>query len=397
MSYKNIYSIKKEKFDFLLILFSAMLCVPFSVFSGFTDIYFTLSFLMMSSIYLISNSNLNKKSIKVLTVSFSIMILFSLIYIGFDLGYVHSLIIQLVYLTLMIAIYLYFTSATRLESAKPIFMKIIIFVSVVTIMAFLGATFKIIPFPMRTIGGYDIGYNFLFGGVSMKGFYRPQWYFSEPSYLGFFLGFAFLFLKKQYWIKYRIVKLALVFIAGVLVFSMTFYFSMIIGLISELIIIRITRFMNPMNLSKVYLVSFVIISAIYITQLNKVGKVFFSDYSTSFINRKNRIDLSLATLKKMNFWELSVGKGTGFISIDKTRKMAESDSYIRTLIENGAIVLIIYLFIIYYFLRNNPSLLLYTLVALSSVVVLETPFFMLIILLAGESGKKIPHKIQLVT
>jgi hypothetical protein len=94
--------------------------------------------------------------------------------------------------------------------------------------------------------------------------------------------------------------------------------------------------------------------------------------------------MSLSTIKKLSFKEFIVGKGTGSIVSDKTREIAESDPYIRTLIENGIILLVVYLLIIFFFLKNKPSLLIYTLVALHSVVILETPFFILIILLASS-------------
>ena len=378
--------INREKFDLLLIFFNILLCTPFSVFDDFANIYIKLLILVSSSVYLISRSVISRKKVfKTLIITTSLIILYSLIYIGFGMGYVHSLIIQVVYLLVMLSIYLYFTTATRLKMGKRFLAGLIIYVSILTIISFLGSTFHFIPFPMKKIGGYFVGYNYLFGGVSMKAFYRPQWYFAEPSYLGFFLGFAFLFLKKQDKVKYKTLKLILVFVAGMLVFSMTFYFSMLIGLFSEFVIVRLMPFIKPVRLSLIYLILFVAVSSVYITQLDKVGDIFFSDFSTSFNNRKERMELSIAILKKMNFTELLTGKGTGYISIDKNRIFGASNSYMRTLVENGVIVLLIYLLLIYSFLKQSPSLLIYTLVGLSSVVILETPFFMLIVVLARRN------------
>jgi hypothetical protein len=285
----------------------------------------------------------------------------------------------------MLSIYLYFINVIHLVTATRIFEIIILIVSIITIISFIGANTGTIPFQERKVGNYDVGFNYLFGGVSIKGnFYRPQYYFAEPSYLGFFLGFCFLYLKQLYWIKKRWIKLLTILIAGILVNSFTFYFAMLIGIISEWMYFSLKSFLKPTTISKVYFVSFIVISAIYLTQLDKVNKVFFEKYPTSFNARQGRIEKSIATLQKMNFTEILLGKGTGFMYLDKTRKtMGESNAHMRTLIENGLIILSIYLFVIYFFLKKTPSLLLYTLVALHSVVVLETPFFILIILLAS--------------
>lgn len=385
MNRKIAFTLKKEKINIFLIIFGVLLCIPFAISQIFINKYVNLLLLIPISIYLIINAPLKRNSLKVLLYSTIIMILYSSYYIIAGLGYMNNLIIQLVYSVFMLSIYLYISSGTHIETATKLFVKIILLISIISIFASLGSNSGIIPFPKRNLGGYDIGFNYILGGISYgRIFDRPQFYFAEPSYLGFFLGFGLLFIKQLDWIKKKKIKLVIVFVSGILSFSFTFYAAIIIGIIAEIVYFAIKSFFKPTTISKIYFVTFIVISTVYITQLDKIANSSVSNLALSFNSRQERIGISLSAIKNMSFTEFIVGKGSGFIVSDKTREIAESDPYIRTLVENGLIILIIYLLIIYIFLKNSPSLLLYTLVALHSVVILETPFFILIILLASS-------------
>jgi hypothetical protein len=398
MSVKIFHASKKEKFNLLLVLFSILLCIPFVIFYNLFNKYAHLVVLLVLSIYFIANSDIikRKKNRNILLVSITIIILLSFYYIYFALGSFNALMIQTVYIILSVSIYIYIIGGGRIDIASRLFVNIILLVSIFTIISYLGSNTGIIPFPVRRLAGYDIGFNYLFGAVSFtRTFYRPQYYFAEPSYLGFFLGFSTLLLTQLYGIKRKRTKLVLVFIAGMLVYSYTFYAAIIIGIIAEWIFNYLKSYLSTLNISRVFFILFITISLIYITQLDKVDNIF-KNFETSFYDRRHRAELSLITLRNMTVGEIMLGKGTGFISIDKKRNRAESNSYIRVLVENGIIVLFIYLFIIYYLLKRKPSLLLYTLVALHSVVVLETPFFLLILLLASPIGT-VNNSIKAVT
>ncbi len=380
-----VYRIKKVKVDLILIFFGVLQYAPFSPSSSF-NIIFKLIFSLLLGAYLLVNSDLNKKtSFNLFLVSISIMIIYSLYYFSESKGTLNALIVQIVRSFLMISIYLYIITGTHIETVAKIFVKIIIIISIITIISFVGSNTGIIPFPKRVLAGYHIGFNYILGGVSISklfSFYQPTFYFSEPSYLGFFLGFSFWYLKKAVGIKRMKIKLVIVFIAGVLVFSMTFYATMLIVLLSEFITTRFTSILPPQILSKIYLISFIILSTVYVTQLNVIGE-FFHPFRTSFNDRAIRIESSLYTIRHMSTTDFLLGKGPGFFSADKTRNRSESDAFMRAFVENGLILLFIYIFIIYYLLKENPPLLLYSLIALHAVVVLETPLFIFIISLAS--------------
>ena len=384
MNTKGFFTVNRVKFNFLLIIFNILLCIPFSVFYDLFSIYVELPVILFSALYIIWESDFtkNRNYFLIFIATLLIIIAYSSLYIGEGLGSPHGLIVQVVHLVFMLAIYLYISTEDRIKVGNHLFSTLIVFISILTIISFIGANTGLIRFEPRNLAGYDIRFNYILGGVSLKWFYRPQYYFDEPSYLGFFLGFAFFYLKEASWIKHKSIKLLIIFIAGVLVLSVTFYATFLIGFFSEFLIVKITPFISNRNLSKIYLVVFIILSTVLISKLSEVHMLFFSGYSNSFLNRMTRIEISLETLHKMSFFQLLTGNGTGFIALDISRILGASNSYIKTLVNNGLIILIVYLFIIYNFLKDHPTLLLYTLVGLSSVVILETPFLLFIIVLS---------------
>ena len=284
----------------------------------------------------------------------------------------------------MLTIYLFVSSKIKANYIVSKFINISVFISILTLIAFIGISTDTIPFSSQEIAGYDVNFNYLFGSVRKKlSFFQPHYYFLEPSYYAFFLGFSFLYLFQLKQIKFRFLKLIPILISGLILFSFTFYTALVIG-----------PFLNPRQLSKLFLVSFVYLSLTSFQYLDKAKETIFIA-SSSFNERVQRINLSLEVVKTMNTTEILFGKGTGYISSDESRDRGESNSYMKVFVENGLVVLTLWILIIYFLLRDNPPLLMYILVSLHAVVLLETPFFILLITLPSliPENKKINQQI----
>jgi hypothetical protein len=384
MAYPNKNQ-KLEAFNIFIIVLGVLTYAPFFIFFNI-ETAIKLLYVLIVSFYIISQSNFGKNSnLRLISLFIIISSLYFLYYYSIGLGILNKLIVQIIYIFFMLSIYIYFKNISRKIILFNYFATFVSIVSIITIISFIGSNSGIVPFPKIYLAGYYFGFNYILGGVSPGSFsFRPHYYFSEPSYMGFFLGFAFLFLNQIKNIAYKKTKLIIVFIAGVMVFSTTFYASLLIGIISDFIYKRTKPYISAANLSAVYLIVFIMSSVVYVDQLDTINNRIFSEYSTSFNNRQMRIESSLFTINRMNYEEILFGKGTGYISNkDMFRNAGESNIYIRTLVENGVFVLIIYIIIIYSLLKGTPSLMLYTLVGLHAVILLETPFFILIALAAN--------------
>lgn len=373
----------KYKFSLLILLFGILINKPLTFFIDFFNEEFRLVIMLVVSIFVLIDTKIinNKKSFKY----FLILVFTFLCYLFSGVGYISYLIVQFVNLFFMMTIYLFVSSKIKANYIVSKFINISVFISILTLIAFIGISTDTIPFSSQEIAGYDVNFNYLFGSVQNKSsFFQAHYYFLEPSYYGFFLGFSFLYLFQLKQIKFKFLKLIPILISGLILFSFTFYTALVIGFISFLVYKISNIFLNPRLLSKVFLVSFVFLSLTSSQFIDKAKETIFIA-SSSFNQRIQRIDLSLETIRTMNATEKLFGKGTGYINNDKSRDLKESNSYLKVLVENGLIVLTLWILIIYFLLRDNPPLLMYILVSLHAVVLLETPFFILLVSLASLS------------
>ena len=381
MSKNDNLIFNKYKFSLLILLFGILINKPLVFLIDFFNEELRLVIMLVVSIFVLIYTKIinNKKSFKYLI----ILVFIFLCYFFSGVGYITYLIVQLVNLFFMLTIYLFVNSKINANYIVSKFINISVFISILTLIAFIGISTDTIPFPSKEIAGYDVNFNYLFGSVQKKlSLFQPHYYFLEPSYYGFFLGFSFLYLFQLKQIKFQFLKLIPILISGLILFSFTFYTALVIGLISFLIYKISNPFLNSRHLSKLFLVSFVFLSLISYEYTDRAKETIFIA-SSSFYNRIQRINLSLETIKTMNATEKLFGKGTGHIISDDFRDLKESNSYLKVFIENGAVVLLFWLLIIYFILRDNPPLLMFVLVSLHAVVLLETPFFILLLSLVS--------------
>ena len=386
MKNKN-FIFNKYKFNLLILTFGILVSIPFAFLYDLFNIEFKLLIILAISIFiLIDNKIINtKKGFKYLIILVSIFLCYFFNFLLTGVGYITYLIVQLVNLIFMLTIYLFVSSKIKANYIVSKFINISVFISILTLIAFIGISTGTIPFSSQEIAGYDVNFNYLFGSVQKKlSFFQPHYYFLEPSYYAFFLGFSFLYLFQLKQIKFRFLKLIPILISGLILFSFTFYTALVIGLLSLLVYKISNPFLNPRQLSKLFLVSFVYLSLTSFQYLDKAKETIFIA-SSSFNERVQRINLSLEVVKTMNTTEILFGKGTGYITSDDSRDSGESNSYMKVFVENGLVVLTLWILIIYFLLRDNPSLLMFILVSLHAVVLLETPFFILLLSLASLS------------
>jgi hypothetical protein len=100
--------------------------------------------------------------------------------------------------------------------------------------------------------------------------------------------------------------------------------------------------------------------------------------TSSLGDREKRTQASLLFLGTANIAELAVGRAPGFI--ENNSEIAESNQYIKLLVEEGVIGAILVVGFIIFCTRNKDNYMLATLLFLNSVVILWTPLFMLNIL-----------------
>ena len=399
LSVKNVSFSRRIRFA--IIFLAVLLCSPLVFYNLFGSPFLFKVTLITISILLSfgSASVLKKKN------NFKILVIFTLLLIAYILNYsfgfsgiFKTAAYELLMLIFGLSIYFFLNQRDRLKHATNIYLKIIPLISLSAIIAFLGTLTETIPFPTRVVDGYTVGFNYIFGSVQNKLIPRSFYFFAEPSYLGFFLGFSFIFFKNVFSAKLKTLKLGLILMAGIMTISTTFYVGIFCAFILSIIKKLIAPHTKQIVVSKTIIIVMVLLNLLFVTKLDKIDEVIFSKFpTTSFTDRQYRIESSILTIKGMKFNEILFGKGPGFIVTDKDRYKGESNAYIKVFIEKGLIMLTIYLLIIYYCLRKYPLLLMFTLVCLNSVLLLETPLFFFIILLGSgiENYKKTDEKLSL--
>ena len=124
----------------------------------------------MASIFVLTYAKIinNKKSLKYLIILVFIFLCHFFNFIFNGLGYINNLIVQLVNAIFMLTIYLFFSSKIKANYIVSKFINISVFISILTLIAFIGISTGTIPFSSQEIAGYDVNFNYLFGSVHKK-------------------------------------------------------------------------------------------------------------------------------------------------------------------------------------------------------------------------------------
>ena len=247
MSKNDNLIFNKYKFSLLILLFGILINKPLIFLFDFFNEEFRLVIMLVVSIFVLIYTKIinNKKSFKYLIILVFIFLCYFFNFVFNGVGYITYLIVQLVNLFFMLTIYLFVNSKINANYIVSKFINISVFISILTLIAFIGISTDTILFSSKEIAGYDVNFNYLFGSVQKKSsFFQPHYYFLEPSYYGFFLGFSFLYLVQLKQIKFQFLKLIPILISGLILFSFTFYTALVIGLISFLVYKISNPFLN---------------------------------------------------------------------------------------------------------------------------------------------------------
>jgi hypothetical protein len=382
---KNL-KISKIKINQTILLLSFLLFNPFIIGAIINPRIIRHSLVAFACLFFIIKSYhiLSRKKV-ILLFGIFFIILFYFIYclnIGIDMSQTFDFFFRALFI---FCLFIYLSSKDNLILIIKPFVIITIVISCLTIISFLTSNFHLIPFQSTNIGGYPVGYNFFLGMVhwTYAIYYRPSLYFDEPSYLGFFLGFAFFYLSQAYWLKHRKLILSTVFISGVLTGSFTFYGAFIPALmvkfLNEKLLYKIKE-----KLSIIYFIAFLLISINYLTNVANFNNTPLSNFQTSLEGRKFRIFLSLLSLRNASTTDIILGRGQGFID---QRGLGESNAFVKFFIEEGLIATLLVLILIYIKLKHNIPLMLFCLLGFHSVVILDTPFLIFLLLISPIVNK----------
>lgn len=208
---------------------------------------------------------------------------------------------------------------------------------------------------------------------------RVCWYFAEPSYLGFFLGFNLLFalhaLKQEknskFWIF--VYLLSIIFVG-----SSTGIFASISSLFFYwLYKTKIFKSQNWKFLV-LLLIPILLVGAIMGTHLEALLDGFNQvREQNSGLDRSRRLIYAIETISSMDLKSLVVGKGENYFL--ELYELGVANAYLRIIIEYGCIFLLSFIVLSYKALKRSSYEFFYFFIAINSTDIATTPlsFFLL--------------------
>ncbi|MGN6616593.1 MAG: hypothetical protein ACTHJ5_05410 [Ilyomonas sp.] len=264
----------------------------------------------------------------------------------------------------------------------------VITTSVQSILAFIVYNLDLLPFTTVNLGDlafYIYAYNPFVGYIHPREFGsaiigRPMSYMFEPSYLGWFLATNFFLIDKYCKTKgfypafFKVIVFAgamATFSTGVwIVFAIIFILKGI-DKISSLFNFK-RKWINLLTI--LLLTSFAVL--VFFIPKDKIA----NNLASSWGDRNVRMQMSLLILATSSTNQLLLGHSPGFFDVKNETGKAESNQYLRTIVEVGFIPTIVIVAFIIYCTRKNKYYMLANLLFLASVVILWTPLFIINIL-----------------
>lgn len=344
-----------------------------------TPILFSIQCVLLLFLLIYTNyKNFNKISLDIF-----FLLLYILYQIAFNYSYFQATFSELIIICICyLLIY-------NLKNNKNLFnyfitrwIKLLWLIVYVALFANLLFLFYPSVFPNSETGGY-IRQEIYFLGRFFTGSigYRYSGFFNEPSYFGFFVGINALMLfslKQKVHNKYLLITSLIVL--GII--SQSFIFIISMGTIALLYGI-LFAFDDKHKKIMIYAL---IITGLFLVYFNSKGLDnnilnldeqvnSYSSRSSSYINRNQRLENSLNTLKTSSLIELIMGRGYGYIV--KKYQMGESSGYLNILIEYGIIGILFLFYYIYSNLKNAPFMQIFIIISLTSLTIVITPWFLL--------------------
>jgi hypothetical protein len=378
------FKINKKSIDQIILFFSLLFFSPFVIGPLISPSIIRHIIVVIFLIYFLYRSDciVSRTQIFFYCGIFFLLVFYFFYYINAGTGDVKQIYDFFLKALFVLSLVIYLLSGDNLVLIIKPFISIVLVISCLTSISCIVSNAHLLPFRSATILGYAVGFNYLFGMVhpSFISYFRPSFYFAEPSYLGFFLGFAFFYISKAYWLKNRKLLVSIIFVSGILTGSFTFYVAFTISFCAKFINEKFLYKFKE-KLSIFYFVAFLLLSIYQISDIANFQNSVMSNFKTSLDSRKFRMYLSVKTLKKESTTEIFMGLGPGSI-LKSNRKIGESNAFVKMLIEEGLIITVFILILIYYHLRNNTALLLFCLLTFNSVIILDTPLLIFLLLIS---------------
>lgn len=237
--------------------------------------------------------------------------------------------------------------------------------------------------------GYHGFFNYLLGIINEDKF-RPCWYFAEPSYSGFFLGFNFLMaLRREYSSKKRRFIEYAVLLGGIFCTGST-------GTFVYLILSMGVWFAYKSRIKTSIIEIILYCSLIFSIQVLPTIDTF-SYFSAaverseaSFLSRQNRYNIANEVKKDMTMTDLLVGKGPEYVTVKY--KEGLSDAYNKMYCEFGILFLIVFLLYVRRLTRKNLPVYCFSLMSYLSIVIFITPIILLCYQCVNWGEELLPQK-----
>lgn len=218
--------------------------------------------------------------------------------------------------------------------------------------------------------GYHGFFNPIFGMVNDDKL-RPCWYFAEPSYSGFFLGFNFLMSLKQEF-KSRSNKLLTyaVLLAGIFFTSST---GAYVYLLVSLLVYLGTRISVSKWLVQLVLYGTIVVALFVIPKIDSYGLLTLAveRNEASFLSRQNRMDIANETKESMSFGDKLIGKGASYVTVKYEEGL--SDAYNKLYVEYGLLFMFVFLWFVRKMTVRNLPLHSFVFLSFLSVVICMVP------------------------
>lgn len=220
---------------------------------------------------------------------------------------------------------------------------------------------------------------------------RVAWYFAEPSYLGFFLGFNLIFAYNFFKNKGKGKIWLILYVLSILfVGSSTGIFASIGALAFYLLYRNGILKSNVWKLLFLALIPFLIL---YITTspdldvlLEYFGKM---REQNSGLDRSKRLIYAVDTISRMNSVDLMIGMGENYF-LDSFG-VGVANTYIRIVIEYGCIYLLTFILLTLTFLKHSTYEYFFFFIAINSTDIAMTPLSLFLIVMAYYYNKYKPN------
>lgn len=376
--------------------------IPKLIRAFFPFLFFLIAFILIGK----------KGKEKIIHILFVILILclFFLFWIFFESTLIYSnaisILSSIVFLLVLISLLKYNNLFQyKVEKYWKYFIWISICSSILSYTFFNFFNFNI--FNSLNIGDYSESntyFNLIFGVISEKKFLnysvgRPAWFFSEPSYMGFFNGLNYIWFSQKEKegtsrnVSNKIGKY-LSLVSLIVTFSIGSWIALTVAIILTKIAKAVPHFFDiRINLKKVIksftlllfttlliivLFKFTLITDFIDTVIDNVRNF---ETISSIDDRTNRINNSLNIILHSNIFQLIIGHGPG--TIENVYQAGESNSWVKTFIEEGVMIFLLYLVYLFYNLFNKKHILLFLflIISFNSVILMFSPIILLYILL----------------